>query len=400
MIHVGDDGYIAYAGIQGKLYYKRVLRTALPFALASLALLVSVVAQRPAPPPPLRSPEVHADRTVTFRFRAPAARQVELMLEGEAKPEPMQRDAAGVWTLTVGPLLPEYYGYSFVADGVPLLDPDNPLIKPNLLNPQSMVLVPAADPEPWEATDVPHGVVEHRFYRSAVVGDNRDYYVYTPPGYDARAKTRYPVLYLLHGYSDDASGWTSVGRANYILDNLIAQGRVQPMVVVMTLGYGTPQMLAYGWNSWSHPELVSENLVRYRQALLTEVIPQVEAAYRVKTDRDDRAIAGLSMGGAESLYVGLNDLDRFSWIGSFSAGGLAKDFATQFPNLSAAANRQLHLLWIACGTSDALLAPNRAFRAWLTSLGIRHTDIETPGRHTWLVWRDNLVHFLPLLFRN
>lgn len=353
-------------------------------------------AQRPAP---VKSPEVAADGTVTFRFRDPNAHEVMLLLEGRYQPIPMQRGDDGLWTLTLGPLQPEIYGYSFIADGVPLMDPVNPLIKPNLLTPQSMVLVPAADPEPWEATDVPHGVVEHHFYHSAVIGDNRDYYVYTPPGYDPRHGTRYPVLYLLHGYSDDASGWTSVGRANFILDNLIAQNRVQPMIVVMTLGYGTPQMLNFGWTAFSHTELVGENMTRYRQALLQEVIPQVEAAYRVKTDRDDRAIAGLSMGGAESLFVGLNDLDRFSWVGSFSAGGLASDYASQFPDLSANANKKLHLLWIACGTSDPLIKSNRAFREWLTSRGVRHTDIETPGVHSWLVWRDNLVHFLPLLFR-
>jgi hypothetical protein len=166
------------------------------------------------------SPEVHADRTVTFRFRDPYAKQVLVALEG-SKPKPMQNSGRGVWSVTVGPLVPEFYGYSYIADGVPTLDPFNPLIKPNLLMLENEVHVPGPPSLPWELSDVPHGVIHHIFYHSAVVGDNRDYFVYTPPGYDRRATKRYPVLYLLHGYSDEANAWTVVGRANIILDNLI-----------------------------------------------------------------------------------------------------------------------------------------------------------------------------------
>jgi enterochelin esterase family protein len=351
----------------------------------------------PPPPPPLRSPEVHADRTVTFRFRDPNAHEVILGLEG-APGVPMQKDEHGVWTLTTDPLPPDLYGYTFRADGVGLMDPGNPLLKPNLLNTQNMVDVP--DPSlPWEISDVPHGTVEHRFYKSGVVGDQRDFYVYTPPGYDASARTRYPVLYLLHGYSDDASGWTAVGRANIILDNLIAQGKAKPMVIVMTLGYGAPEIVTGGWGGTRGPDLLARNYNRYRDALFTEVIPMVEKGYRVETNRNARAIAGLSMGGAESLFVGLNALDRFAWVASFSAGGQQSNLDETFPNLDARANAQLHLLWIACGTDDRLIEANRKFRAWLDTKGVHHTDIETPGAHTWMVWRRNLAAFAPLLFQ-
>ena len=175
---------------------------------------------------------------------------------------------------------------------------------------------------PWEVTGVPRGAVHHHFYRSGVVGDNRDFYVYTPPGYDLKAKRPYPVLYLLHGYSDDASGWTAVGRAHVILDNLIAQGKAKPMLVVMPLGYGAPEIVSRNGPRLRDPGLRQRNFDKFRDALLAEVIPEVEKSYRVAKDRGSRAIAGLSMGGAESLYTGLNALDRFAWVGAFSSGGL------------------------------------------------------------------------------
>ena len=200
-------------------------------------------------PVPVVSPEVLPDNRVTFRFRAPNVKEVALSLEGASKDLTMQKDEQGVWSVTSEPLTPDFYGYSFVADGVHLIDPSNPLMKPNLLNTTSQVHVPEAS-LPWEVGDVPHGEVHHHFYKSTVVGDQRDFYVYTPPGYDGRRKQTYPVLYLLHGFSDDASGWTAVGRANVILDNLIAQGKTKPMVVVMTLGYGAPEILRGGFGGF------------------------------------------------------------------------------------------------------------------------------------------------------
>jgi enterochelin esterase-like enzyme len=373
--------------------------------LASFVLLVSAVPRlaqaQPAPAAPtpaaVSSPEVHADGSVTFRFRDPNAHEVILTLDG-SKPAPMQKDDQGVWSLTTGALTPDFYGYSFVADGVGLIDPSNPLLKPNLLHTSSQVHVPGPAALPWEVGDGSHGVVHHHFYKSAVVGDQRDFYVYTPPGYDPRAKQSYPVLYLLHGYSDDASGWTAVGRANVILDNLIAQGKARVMIIVMPLGYGAPEIVAPEPRGFA-PELRKPNFDRFTQALLTEVMPQVEAAYRVSSDRNSRAIAGLSMGGSESLLTGLNNLDKFAWIGAFSSGGIAEDFDADFPGLDAKANDKLRLLWIACGTDDGLIGLNRKVRAWLDSKGIHNTPIETPGAHTWMVWRRNLADFSGLLFR-
>ena len=366
---------------------------ALLIGIPTLSTLM-LVAQQPR----IVSPEVRPDDRVIFRFRAPNAQTVELQLEGRTSHLPMQKDGIGVWSVTTDPLEPDYYGYSFVADGVTLIDPSNPLLKPNLLGTQNMVHVPGPASLSWEINDVPHGVVHHRFYKSAVVGDQRDYYVYTPPGYDSAAKEKYPVLYLLHGYSDDASGWTAVGRANVILDNLIAQQKAKPMIVVMPLGYGAPEMLTYGSGAFSHNDLRQRNLTKFREALLTEVVPQVEKEYRASSDRNSRAIAGLSMGGSESVFVGLTS-DRFGWIGAFSSGGLSDNLDEQLSEMKPEDVSHLQLFWIACGTDDHLLDFNRHLREWLARKGVKHIDIDTPGAHTWMVWRRNLTVFAPLLFQ-
>jgi enterochelin esterase-like enzyme len=363
-------------------------------------------AAREAPAAPVVSPEVLADHRATFRLRAPNAKEVSVQIDGVSKPLAMQKDAEGIWNVTTEPLASDYYGYTFFVDGVAMFDPSNSATKPNFLYRASELHIPLASANSgdsaapaWEIADVPHGEIHHHFYRSKVVGDERGYFVYTPPGYDPRGKQTYPVLYLLHGYSDDASAWTAVGRANVILDNLIARGKAKPMLIVMPLGYGAPEVLAPGSEVFHDPDITQRNFDRFRETLLTEVIPRVETQYLVIKDRDSRAIAGLSMGGAESLLTGLNTLNEFAWIGAFSSGGITPDFGKEFPALDASANAQLRLLWIACGTDDNLIEINRTLRAWLGSKGVRHMDIETPGAHTWLVWRRNLTEFAPLLFR-
>jgi enterochelin esterase-like enzyme len=311
----------------------------------------------------------------------------------------MAKDAQGLWTVTTDPLEPDLYGYRFLVDGLPLIDPADPNMKPNLLDVQNVVHVPGTA-LPWEMADVPHGTLHRHFYTSALVGDKRDFYVYTPPGFDPRSKTKYPVLYLLHGYSDDAGGWTAIGQAHVILDNLIAAGKVKPMIVVMPLGYGAPEILLNKWNTFNNrPELRQRNLDRFRESLLTEVMPMAEKAYPISGKREDHAIAGLSMGGADSLYTGLNNVDKFAWIGAFSSGGLNTDFAGDFPNIASKDTSRIKLLWIACGTDDRLITPNRDLITWLRSKDVKLTPIETPGAHTWMVWRRNLAEFAPLLFR-
>jgi enterochelin esterase family protein len=369
-----------------------MLKTSILFGIATMTLLAQ-------PAPPIVSPEVHPDRSVTFRFQAPNAQQLFLSREGAEKVA-MTKDDQGLWSVTTPPLDPDRYSYTFQADGVSLMDPHNPLITPNLLGSASAVRVPGTPPQLWEVADVPRGVVHHHFYKSGIIGDQRDYYVYTPPAYNPKAKP-YPVLYLLHGFSDAANGWTAVGEAHVILDNLIAAGKVKPMVVVMPLGYGAPEILTGGWRRvGGDPTLWQRNKEKFRDALLTELMPRIEQEYRVSKDRKMRAITGLSMGGAESVLTGLNALDRFAWVGSFSAGGLDEDYSAAFPKLDAKANSQLKLLWIACGVDDGLIKPNRKFRDWLQSKDVKLTFVETPGTHCWMVWRRNLVTFASLLFQD
>lgn len=350
----------------------------------------------PPVPGPLISPEVHADGSVTFRAFRPSSLEMFVQIDGE-KAVIMQKDSLGVWSLTTKPLAPDYYGYIFQDTGIPVIDPSNSLLLPNILQNETMVHVPGPPSLPWEVSDIPHGVIHHYYFHSKAVGDDRDFYVYTPPGYDSHAATRYPVLYLLHGYGQKSSSWLEVAFANRILDHLIDEGKAKPMIVVMPTGYGGAEILEP--NAYWNDALRARNFERFKESLFDEVMPRVAQDFSVLTGRDSTALAGLSMGAAQSSVIGLNNLDRFGWIGMFSSGGLRENFSQEFPGLNASVNTRLHLLWVACGTDDGLLGINQKFNAWLTSEDIRHTYVETPGNHTWMVWRRNLGAFAPLLFR-
>jgi len=355
----------------------------------------------PAPP---KSPQVDAEGNATFTLAMPNAVKVELRLEGVKDPIPMTKGADGAWTVTVPKLAPEYYSYEYTVDGTSVIDPHDTTVKTSFFHNQSVFLVPGQPAMPWEAADVPHGEVHHHFYRSKIVDINSEYYVYTPPGFDAKSGKKYPVLYLLHGYSDDASAWTAMGKANVILDNLIAQGKAKPMIVVMPLGYGTMEMITKGWAVWRDPETTQRNFRDYARVLYEEVMPRVKAEYPLSDKREEHAIAGLSMGGAETLLVGLNHTDDFAYIGAFSAGGIDADNpAPLFPAITAQTGARiqskLKVFWVACGTEDGLYPSNQKFIAWFREQGLQPTAISTPGMHVWVVWRDNLSNFAPLLFK-
>jgi enterochelin esterase-like enzyme len=367
-----------------------------------LAVLFLVAFATSASAQSLVSPEVHVDGRVAFRLQAPNAKDVVLRCEG-VTPATMQKDDKGVWSITTEPLAPDIYVYSFAVDGIRVLDPGNPVLKYNLFNTENQVHVPGPAALPWEINEVPHGVIHRHFYKSAIVGDERTFLVYTPPGYDSASHPPYPALYLLHGYSDAEDTWTTVGRANVILDNLIARGLAKPMLVVMPLGYGNAQVIAGGWARHRTPEFQSiyENShARFRDALLNEVIPQVEKTYCVSSDRAARAIAGLSMGGTQSLYIGLNAPERFAWVGAFGSGGLDANFAKTYPGVGEATNAQLRLLWLACGEQDSLLAINQKLDAWLTEKSVHHTWTQIPGAHSFQTWRPLLAKFASQLFQN
>jgi enterochelin esterase-like enzyme len=386
-----------------------VLRLFLSAAIAATtALSAQTVTQSASPVPlvaaPPTSPMVQPDGSTTFHLKMPNAQVVGLHLEGHRDAIPMTKDAAGDWSVTVPGIAPEYYSYSFDVDGTQVLDPHNFTIKTSFFNNDNVFLVPGHPAMPWETADVPHGVVHHHYYHSNIVGIDSQYFVYTPPGFDPHAKTKYPVLYLLHGYSDEPSAWTMMGKANIILDNLIAQGKAKPMIVVMPWGYGDMRVISEGWVSWRDPALVRSNFSKFGEALQQEYMPMVNKQYPISEKREDHAIAGLSMGGAETLLVGLNHTDYFASIGAFSAGGIGgANFDPLFPAITSQSGAQiqsmLKVFWVACGTEDGLYQPNQAFIAWLKSKGMTPTAISTPGMHAWMVWRNNLSNFAPLLFQ-
>ena len=404
----GADGHpssIAYAGaggcrgLIGCATLPAMSTRGFPLLLACLIFLSFLSAG--AQEMPVRSHVVNADRSITFKYADPAATAVTVDVDGMAKAQAMAKDADGTWAATTPVMAPEIYGYSFEVDGRKALDPHNPRTTVNLLSIENVVEVPGDGLQPWDVQAVPHGEIRMEFYATHVVTglpENQDaFWVYTPPGYDAKAKTEYPVLYLLHGFSDDAAGWTAVGRANLILDNMIAKGQAKPMLVVMPLGYGEMSFVRSGDRSWRTDATVASNVALYQQTLLTEVMPKVEAEYRVSKKREDRAIAGLSMGGLESLSIGLNNTDKFAYVGGFSSAAKYID-QTKLAGLNPK-SADLGVLWIACGTEDGLLQSNRDFISFLKTKNMAVTTIETPGMHDWMVWRDNLLHFAPLLFQ-
>jgi enterochelin esterase family protein len=371
---------------------------------AALLLAPSALTQTPAPVHRTAHPlTVNADHTITFRYFDPAAAKVSVSVDRfEGHPLAMTRDATGLWSVTTPPLAPEFYGYDLIVDGLAQLDPLNPDVRLNYAFLANQVMVPGDPPAPWELTDVPHGRVEHIYFTSHVVqhlpNSQSAYMVYTPPGYDEHRKGGYPVLYLLHGWSDKEGAWVSTGRADLMLDNLIAAGKAVPMIVVMPLGYGDLNFVQKGSGVWADPAKVQANLDFFTQSLLTEVMPAVARHYNVAPDRLDRAIVGLSMGGQESVSIGLRHPDQFAWVGGMSPA-VQGDFLQKLPALDAK-SADLRLFWVACGTDESLLAPSRALAAWGRAHGLPTTAVEIPGAHVWLTWRDNFIHFVPLLFRS
>jgi len=340
------------------------------------------------------SPEVHPDRSLTFRFQAPAARQVSLTFQG--KTLPMEKNEQGMWTIKVDPVEPELYGYSFSVDGVRVLDPRNPDMKPGVVGSNSQVDVPANPPLSFQERPVAHGSVAIRTYRSSALGITRRLYIYTPPDYDTDTRSRYPTLYLLHGSGDTEATWTMTGRANFTMDNLLAEGKARPAVIVMPFGH-TRSNSGLGGGGGGTEAALGE----FEKDLIADVIPFVESHYRVYKDRDNRALAGLSMGGRQTLTVGLSHPELFSWLGGFSAG-LGADPEAAFSKLIAdpqKTNKAYHLIWIGCGKQDRLIEPNNKLTALMKQQGIHHTYHVTEGAHNWNLWRGYLNEFLPLLFK-
>jgi len=333
-----------------------------------------------------------ANRSIVFRINATAAKEVRVFVDTMAASSalPLTREADGVWSGTLGPLPPDIYMASCVIDGTVAV--------------AGFVHVTGTVPEAWDPRKVPHGAVQQRWYDSRALGVLRSVFVYTPPDYD-KGNASYPVLYLLHGSGGGESSWLYEGVANVILDNLIADGKARPMIVVMPFGH--PE--ASGRIGIT-PTFTRRDLGEFSRDLFEEIIPLVERTYRVKRDADSRAIAGLSMGGNQARQIGLGRLDLFRYVATFSGtmgvvGGtvtsdaIRQTFAGIFED-PAETNATLRLLWAAVGSDETnLLAQHKLFTALLDGHNIRHTFGTIPGGHTWHVWRRNLRDLAPLLFQ-
>jgi len=411
-------------------------RAGLSFVIAVAAAAIGSAQQPPATPPPgqaapptqgrgggrgvqIVSPEVRPDKTVTLRFRAPNAKTVELIGEIEGKPSyPMTRDeATGVWSVTIGPLAHDIYNYQYRVDavngqgGVIAMDPQNPSIKIGFggFPSASMFEIPGNGLEFDDARDVPHGTVRLETYNSKAIGAPRTLWIYTPPGYD-RGTTRYPVFYLLHGSGNIDSSWMLTGRANYIMDNLIAEGKAKPMILVNPLGYaragvGTgpdraQDMPAQGRGAPAPGTPAAQPGGLFGRDLLEDVIPYVEKTFRTLTGPDNRALGGLSMGGGQTVQVGFTHPDSFHYLAIMSAG--AQNAETTYADFFKpdVANKKLKLLWMGIGKDDNLVGPSaKALDEALTKANIKHTYQVGEGRHEWVVWRKHLRDVAPLLFK-
>ncbi len=389
----------------------RTLRFGVP--LLALAFLVPSGAsaqgqRRSSPNDGLKSTEVAADHKVTFRIYAPKASEVSV--SGDfGQGGKMEKDETGVWSVTVGPLTPDFYSYTFNVDGVRTVDPKNAMTKPGLGSLDSLFLVPGDEAEFEMTKDVPHGDVRAVWYRSGTLDMPRRMHVYTPPGYEG-GEGKYPVLYLLHGSGDEDSGWSTIGRAGFILDNLIAAKKAVPMLVVMPNGSlprptNSPQA-APGTPPTPEVRAAREAAQgRFTDELLKEVVPTIEKTFRVKAAPSDRALAGLSMGGGQTLRVLTTNPDKFAYVGIWSAGlfgGNAGDWEKRNESFLAAAdkvNGTVKRLEICVGDKDSLAAGSKALAGVLEKRGIKHEVHISGGGHTWINWRHYLGELAPKLFQ-
>lgn len=344
------------------------MKRSLYIVCALLLAGISGMAQRP---PSISSPDVHADNTVTFKYFSRNAQKVTLTAEFLQASLPMTKDTAGVWSITVGPIKPDIYPYAFVVDSVQTADPNNKYIFANERFKRSIVNIPGSTPLVHSLQAVPHGKVTYRYYKSGTLGTTRQMLVYTPPGFNPNGAKKYPVLYLIHGGSDTEETWTKVGNANLIADNLIAQGKALPMIIVMPYGNVRPAPM---------PDFTKD--------VLNDVIPFIEANYPVLTDSRNRGIAGFSVGGGQTLNIGLTNTAKFAYVASYAPFTQTEEFGRNFgasyaPNADQI-NKQLKLFTIHVGTDDFLYESVKNNIAMFTGKGIKLRSDIVSGGHTWM----------------
>lgn len=364
------------------------------FVVLSVAITPAAIAQWGGPV--FDSPQVNTDGTVTFSYLAPNAKVVELNGQFQQGNIAMTKDTAGVWSVTVESIKPDMYPYNFIVDGVRVADPKNSAIFPNEGFQSSIVEVTGDQPLVHTLTDVPHGTVSYHYYTSSELGQ-RPVVVYTPPGYEENTNREYPVLYLLHGTTDTEETWTKVGRANIILDNLIAQGKAEPMIIVMPYGRAYPVISKSSGSLREWP-----NLQEFKKDFMNNLMPYVEKQYRVKKDKDYRAIAGFSGGGGTSLYFGLNNPDLFSWVIGFAPGmrveEIERNNAVAFENPKLT-NERLKMFWIGVGKDDFTYQAIKEYFKVLDEKGIKYESFISDGGHTWMNCKLYLSTIAQRLFK-
>ncbi|HLJ94752.1 MAG TPA: alpha/beta hydrolase-fold protein [Gemmataceae bacterium] len=350
----------------------------------------------------LTSPEVLSDQRVTFRINAPKASEVTVRGDwmDAGGPVKLQKDEKGVWSVTVGPLKPDYYSYSFNVDSVKTLDPRNAMVKQGINSLDNLFFLPGPEAEFEALRNVPHGEIREVWYSSSTLGMQRRMHIYTPPGYDS-SKDRYPVFYLLHGGGDEDSGWSTVGRAGFILDNLLAEHKAKPMLIVMPNG-SLPRPTTSGTAAAGGAAAAAQD--RFTHELLDDIVPFVEKNFRVLATAENRALAGLSMGGGQTLRVVTTHPDQFAYVGVWSAGigQNAADFEKRnatFLDQADKVNRIVKLFSISVGDKDFTFNGSKSLSELLTKRGIKNELHVSGGGHTWINWRHYLNDFAPLLFR-
>lgn len=343
------------------------------------------------------SPEIHQDKSITFRYLAPGAEKVELSAEFLSENLLMTKDEDGLWTTTTGPVTPDIYPYFFIVDGIQVHDPNNTYLFPNERFKRSVIEIPGDPLLLSEIQEVPHGNVTYRYYKSQSLDLIRPVLVYTPPDYGKNPETRYPVLYLIHGMTDTEETWFKVGRVNVILDNMIAQGLAEPMIIVMPYANPLPALLEKN-------EEVDMNVLStdyFTDDLINDVLPFTENNYSVYTDAGNRAIAGFSLGGRQTLAAGLGNPDKFAWVCAFSPAIFSNELENNFKTLyasPASLNSKLKLLWVSCGKDDGLYDASVEFTSLLEEKGIRHRTFFSEGGHTWMNCRLYLSEIAKLIF--
>ena len=393
-----------------------------PLIISLLALSVTHFAhaqaqQRPAATQPttrgtlrnIISPEIAADHRVTFRILAPKASDVTISGDFLERAQKLTKDETGLWSVTVGPLTPDLYSYNMTVDGVSTIDPRNANIKQGVSSLSNTFFIAGAESKFQENNPVPHGEIRQVWYSSKTLDAQRRMHVYVPSGYDASPGTRHPVLYLLHGGGDEDSGWSTIGRAGFIMDNLIADGKARPMIVVMPNG-SLPRpanfpAAAPGTTLTPEQQRAREGLQdRFTNELMKEIVPTVEKNFRVVAEPSGRALAGLSMGGGQTLRVATQHSDQFAYFAVWSMG-VGNDFADwqkrneAFLARAEELNKNLKLFSISCGDKDFLINSAKNLDMILTKANINHEFKVSGGGHTWINWRKYLNELGPKLFQ-